>query len=231
MSQPFRSLLLPFASIVLSGVGTFAGGLVDIKDVDPTIEVELRYAGTQNMLGRPIYPAKMPALLQPEVAARLMQAQSALQVRGFRLKLWDAYRPREAHDQLWAASQNRAYVASPAGVGSLHSRGLAVDATLIYLDGRDVAMPTDFDDFTPAAMLRYTGADPQIRNNLRTLQRAMGRAGFYGLRTEWWHFVVKDWQKYRLAAEPPGSPPTGGGGGALPAPPAAGSSTSASRAP
>lgn len=62
-------------------------------------------------------------------------------------------------------------------------------------------MPTDFDDFTPAAMLRYIGPDPNIRNNLRILQHAMARAGFYGLRTEWWHFIAKDWQKYGPIAE------------------------------
>jgi D-alanyl-D-alanine dipeptidase len=59
-----------------------------------------------------------------------------------------------------------------------------------------VSMPTDFDDLTPAAMWRYRGADPAIRAHLRLLQRAMASAGFYGLRTEWWHFTIADWQKY-----------------------------------
>jgi hypothetical protein len=62
-------------------------------------------------------------------------------------------------------------------------------------------MPTDFDNFTPAAMLYYKGADPKIRRNVHRLQSAMAVGGFYGLRTEWWHFVAKDWQAYRAIPE------------------------------
>src|SRR5438477_1720065 len=62
--------------------------------------------------------------------------------------------------------------------------------------GRPLAMPTDFDDFTPAAMLRYTGRDPLVRNHLYLLQTTMADAGFYGLRTEWWHFTTSDWKRY-----------------------------------
>lgn len=139
----------------------------------------------------------MPALIRPEVAARLMNAQSYLRLQGYRLKVWDAYRPKSAQDQLWAAAQNKDYVANPAnGIGSLHTWGVALDATLVYANGREAAMPTDFDDFTPAAMLCYLGAEQSIRNNLYVLQRAMGKAGFLGMRTEWWHFISKDWQKY-----------------------------------
>jgi D-alanyl-D-alanine dipeptidase len=57
-------------------------------------------------------------------------------------------------------------------------------------------MPTDFDDFTPAAMLHYMGSSPEIRSNLRLLRFAMYKAGFCGLRTEWWHFTILGWQKY-----------------------------------
>ena len=57
-------------------------------------------------------------------------------------------------------------------------------------------MPTDFDNFTPAAMLVYTGLDPTVRMHLNLLQRAIGHGGFYGLRTEWWHFCAADWARY-----------------------------------
>lgn len=180
--------------------------LVNIKAIDPSIVVELRYASARNIAHRPLYAVNMPALLRPEVAHRLADAQRTLRARGFGLKVWDAYRPRPAHEQLWQYSPNNDYVADPAAGGSLHTWGVAVDATLVDSDGKEVKMPTDFDDFTPAAMLYYNGADPKIRRHLRTLQSAMGRAGFYGLRTEWWHFVVKDWKNYR-AVDEPGIPP------------------------
>jgi len=57
-------------------------------------------------------------------------------------------------------------------------------------------MPSDFDDFTPAAMWRYAGSSPEIRAHVRLLQYAMHKAGFWGLRTEWWHFTIADWQNY-----------------------------------
>ena len=171
--------------------------LVNIRSIDPTIVVELRYAGTRNITRRALYPENMPALLRPSVAHKVANAHRILRPYGFGIKIWDAYRPKAAHDQLWEAAKNASYVADPlSGKGSLHTWGVAVDATLVDLQGNEVKMPTDFDEFTPAAMLRYNGADKIVGRNLRTLQAAMARSGFYGLRTEWWHFVVKDWQKY-----------------------------------
>ena len=176
--------------------------LVNIQSVDPTILVDLRYAGTDNIVQRALYPPNMPALLRPSVAKKVANAQNILRPYGYGLKIWDAYRPKAAHEQLWQVAKNTAYVADPGqGRGSLHTWGVAVDATLVDLEGKEVKMPTDFDEFTPAAMLRYQGSDKIVRRNLRTLQAAMARSGFYGVRTEWWHFVVKDWQKYRAIPE------------------------------
>ena len=175
--------------------------LVNIRSVDRTIVVDLRYATSRNIARRPFYPTNMPALVRPHVAARLAQAQAILRERGYGLKIWDAYRPKSAHEQLWALSPNTDYVADPAVGGSLHTSGVAVDATLVDNRGRDVLMPTDFDDFTTAAMLNYTGGNAEVRRNLRVLQNAMARAGFYGLRTEWWHFVAKDWKEYASIPE------------------------------
>ena len=73
---------------------------------------------------------------------------------------------------------------------------MAVDATLVDDSGRDVAMPTKFDEFSSSAKLHYAGADPSVQYHLRILQRAMREGGFYGMRTEWWHFIAYDWKKY-----------------------------------
>ena len=175
--------------------------LVNIKAIEPTILVELRYATDRNIARRPLYPPGMPALVRPEVAGCLVQAHNELRARGYRLKIWDAYRPKSAHDQLWQLSPNQDYVADPAGGGSLHTWGVAVDATMADTKLKEVRMPTDFDEFTPAAMLYYNGRDQAVLRNIRTLQRAMGRAGFYGMRTEWWHFVVKNWKNYKAIDE------------------------------
>jgi D-alanyl-D-alanine dipeptidase len=171
--------------------------LVDIKAVDPTIVIDLRYGGPHNLAGHALYPPGMPALVRPEVAQRLTAAQIFLRRYGYQLKIWDAYRPRSAQLELWQAARKNDYVANPdAGAGSLHSWGVAVDATLTDTWNNLVSMPTDFDDFTPAAMWRYQGANPTIRMHLNLLQIAMRDAGFYGLRTEWWHFTIADWQRF-----------------------------------
>ena len=175
--------------------------LVDVRSVDKTIAVELRYAGTRNIAGRALYPPNLPALIRPSVARKLAYAQALLRERGYGLKIWDAYRPPAAHEQLWQLSPNHHYVANPKTGGSLHTWGVAVDATLVDLNGNEVPMPTDFDEFKPAATLYYSGPDQLVRRHLRLLQAALARAGFYGLRTEWWHFVVKDWNKYSAIEE------------------------------
>jgi D-alanyl-D-alanine dipeptidase len=186
--------------LVAAAVNVFAQQfqipLVDIRAVDPTIIVDLRYASANNITRRPIYPTGTRALIRPEVAQRLVVAQRFLRRYDCRLKIWDAYRPREAQLALWNASPKNDFVANPgAGAGSLHSWGLAVDATLADRYGTTVSMPTDFDDFTPAAMWRYTGTNEIIRHHLTMLQMAMREAGFYGIRSEWWHFTSQDWQQ------------------------------------
>ena len=196
----FHSFFITLAAAAIawqSAAGQIEIPLVDIKSVDPTIVIDLRYAGSDNFAGRALYPPGTRALVRPEVAQRLAAAQRFLRRYDFGLKIWDAYRPRSTQMQLWQASQNNDYVADPAaGAGSLHSWGVAVDATLTDTWNRWVSMPTDFDDFTPAAMWKYQGPDPEIRKHLRLLQIAMRDAGFYGLRTEWWHFAIAYWQKY-----------------------------------
>lgn len=170
---------------------------VDIRSVDSTIVIDLRYATPDNVAGRPLYPSETPAMLRAGVAQRLSVAQKYLKEKGFGLKIWDAYRPQSAQSQLWQTTHNRSFVADPnEGLGSMHTRGAAVDATLVDASGRDVRMPTGFDNFTPAALMVYQGRDAVVRANLKLLQKAMAHGGFYGSRTEWWHFAAPDWKKY-----------------------------------
>jgi zinc D-Ala-D-Ala dipeptidase len=198
-------LLTLFARIPVFGAGSAASAdsdFVDLKRVDPTIVVDLRYAGPNNFTHQPLYPSGMPAIVRFSVAQRLAIAQKFLKTHGYGLKVWDAYRPSAAQARLWEATRNNSYVADPTeGIGSMHTRGAAVDVTLVDKAGRELAMPTDFDNFTPAAMLYYLGPNPVIRSNLKMLQKAMARAGFYGLRTEWWHFCASDWTTYPTVPE------------------------------
>ena len=174
---------------------------VEISRIDPTIVIDLRYAGPNNFTRKPLYPPGMPALLRNGVAQRLAFAQKFLKTHGLGLKVWDAYRPKIAQEQLWAATRNGSYVANPNDIGSMHMRGAAVDVTLVDKKGQELPMPTEFDNFTPAAMIHYQGPNLVVRFNLTLLQKAMARAGFYGMRTEWWHFCAADWTSYPPVAE------------------------------
>jgi D-alanyl-D-alanine dipeptidase len=186
-------------STVALGKGNQPGDFVDLRSVDKTIVIDLRYASSNNVTHRPLYPAGTVALVRAGVAQRLAIVQQYLRKKGYGLKIWDAYRTQSAQTKLWQTTHNRSFVADPnEGRGSMHMRGAAVDATLVDAAGGDVPMPTDFDSFTPAALIEYNGRDPIVRGNLKLLQKAMAHGGFYGLRTEWWHFCAPDWKHYPL---------------------------------
>jgi D-alanyl-D-alanine dipeptidase len=171
--------------------------LVDIATVDPTIIIDLRYATEKNVTGHALYPRGTKALILPSVAQQLAGAQKYLQQFRYRLKIWDAYRPKAAQELLWKYAAKDQYVANPEkGFGSMHSYGVSVDATLVDDWSQDATMPTRFDEFTPQAMMGYMGRDPSVKQHLTLLQLAMAHNNFYGLRVEWWHFTTADWKKY-----------------------------------
>src|SRR5207247_5436996 len=106
--------------------------LVDIATVDPTIIIDLRYATEHNVTGHQLYPPGIRALVLPTVAQQLAGAQNYLKQFRYRLKIWDAYRPKEAQETLWKCAPKDQYVANPEkGFGSMHSYGVSVDATLV----------------------------------------------------------------------------------------------------
>lgn len=170
--------------------------LVEIRTVDPAILVELRYATSRNVLHHPLYPATARAVVRQSVADRLKIAQAVLKARGYGLKILDAFRPADAQAALWSAAHNAHYVADPENGHALHTWGVAVDATLVDAKGREMAMPSEFDSFGTAAGMHYLGEDAAVQRNLDLLQRAMGSAGFRGMRSEWWHFVAPDWKEF-----------------------------------
>jgi len=193
----FVPLVAGTAMVLVSLDANAGDAFVDVRAVDPTIIVELRYAGRNNLLREPLYPHGTRAVARREVASGLAKAQAFLRRYQYSLKIWDAYRPVAVQAKLWKASHNSDYVADPeTGAGSLHSWGIAVDATLVDAWNNPVRMPSDFDDFTPAAMWRYMGPSREVLANVRLLQNAMLRAGFWGSRTEWWHYTIAHWQKY-----------------------------------
>ncbi|MDP3051372.1 MAG: D-alanyl-D-alanine dipeptidase [Eubacteriales bacterium] len=174
--------------------------LVEINALDPTIVTDIRYATTNNFTGRQIYDAARAYLPLP-VAERLVRVNVRLYEQGYRLKVWDAYRPASAQQLLWDVVPDRRYVAPPNG-GSHHNRGAAVDVTLVTLDGQEVEMPTGFDEFSIRAHRYYQGGSAESRHNRELLHAAMTAEGFTPIIHEWWHFDSPDWWEYPVLDVP-----------------------------
>ncbi len=166
--------------------------MVDVATACPGVMVDLRYATARNVTGARIYEPDARCLVRESVATRLNLAQRWLVTHGARLKIWDAFRPVWAHRLLWIAIQNPEVIGDPARGGSLHSYGACVDVTLADLAGKELRMPSGFDEFTSDALSNYRGPDRLIAKNLDLLQTAMKRAGFIKMRDEWWHFTASD---------------------------------------
>lgn len=167
--------------------------LVDITAVNPRIRIDLRYATADNFVGRPMYRSSK-CFLRREVAERLSKVQDELEKLGLGLKVWDGYRPLSVQKEFWKLVPDERYVASPVK-GSRHNRGAAVDVTLVDRDGKELEMPTKYDDFTEAAGA-YAPCSEKAAENRKLLQRVMKAHGFEVFPTEWWHFDAAGWQKY-----------------------------------
>ena len=199
-------LSLLIASVALSTTGP--ADLVDVAKAVPGVVVDLRYATTHNFMHRKLYPVAR-CLLARDVARRLALVQSDLARQGLSLKVWDAYRPLSVAKRMWELVRDSRYVANPAHGRNTHCRGAAVDVTLVDRKGRELPMPSGFDEFGPRAWRSYRGGSATSRANRRKLERAMVRRGFKPLATEWWHFDVPDWRSYPERDVSPASVPVG----------------------
>lgn len=177
-----------------------ADQLVDIHSINPQILLDIRYATSNNFTRRQLY-SQARCLLRAAIAADLSQVQMDLESQGLGLKVYDCYRPLAVQRKMWQIMPDSRYVANPA-VGSRHNRGSAVDVTLVDRSGRELEMPTAFDDFSDRAHLDYPGGSAQSRRNREILHQVMTRHGFIALPTEWWHFDGQNWQQYQVMDVP-----------------------------
>jgi D-alanyl-D-alanine dipeptidase len=182
-----------------------APDLVDLTTLDPGIRLDIRYAGTDNFLGTPLYTVAR-AMLQRPAAEALVRAQRRLAAAGYGLLIHDAYRPWSVTWMFWQATprpqRDRGFVANPAR-GSRHNRGCAVDLTLYELaTGRPVAMPSVYDEFTDRASPWYPGGTALQRWHRALLRAAMEAEGFDVEPSEWWHFDWQGWREYPVLDVP-----------------------------
>ena len=164
---------------------------VRIQDYIPNIQVDLRYATTNNFTGQVIYDFEEPWLRYGTVK-KLMAVQQELNEQGYGLLIWDAYRPPAAQFKLWEIVPDGNYVSNPYNGYSSHSRGNTVDLTLLKLDGSTVEMPSGFDEFTAIADRDYSDVSVEAAQNANLLEETMTKHGFKGYWNEWWHYTDTD---------------------------------------
>lgn len=168
--------------------------LIDVKLAIPSIQVDLKYATENNFTGQVVYNFKNCLLLE-ETVLKLLEVQTEFEAMGLCLKIWDGYRPIEAQWKFWELIPDERYVADPRK-GGAHTRGTAVDLTLITINGQELPMPSAFDDFSEKAHRNYSGATKEEIANRELLQKVMEKHGFIGDPCEWWHFDLANSQKY-----------------------------------
>jgi zinc D-Ala-D-Ala dipeptidase len=173
--------------------------LVEIIGLDPTIRLDIRYATSNNFLGRAVYK-QARAFLQRPAAEALARVNASLRRQGYGLVVFDGYRPWAVTKVFWDSTpaDKREFVADPAK-GSRHNRGCAVDLTMFDLkSGQQVRMPSEYDEMTERSHINYQCATPEARRLRDLLRAAMEMEGFAVYEPEWWHYDYKDWREYPI---------------------------------
>ena len=173
--------------------------LLELKKLDPTIKLDVRYATTNNLFGTVFY-SQARAFLQRAPAEALVRVSRKLKARGYGLLVHDGYRPWYVTKVFWEATpqDKKLFVADPAK-GSRHNRGAAVDLSLYDLkSGKPVEMVSTYDETTDRAYPNYAGGTSLQRWQRDLLRSAMESEGFTVYEAEWWHFDYKDWQRYHI---------------------------------
>ncbi len=211
IQQRITSLLLAVAFIVSGAVsqpdetkGAWrTPDLVELIKLDSTIKLDIRYATANNFMKRRMY-TEARAFLQRPAAEALVRAHARLKASGFGILVFDGYRPWSVTREFWDKTPRpkRKFVANPKK-GSKHNRGCAVDCSLYDVKtGREIDMPSPYDDFTNKAAANYAGGTEQQRTARQLLRATLEAEGFTVNPDEWWHFDYKDWKEYRVMNVP-----------------------------
>lgn len=172
--------------------------LQDVKKIIPAIELDLRYATTNNFIHKRIYQNVTTTYLCMKAITALSEVQQKLIEKGLGLKIFDAYRPYAATELMWELVKDDRYTADPKK-GSGHNRGIAVDLTIIdFNTKKEIAMGTAFDNFSDTAHHNFTALSNEILQNRLLLKELMEHNGFKALDTEWWHYSLTSGKKYPL---------------------------------
>ena len=183
-------LIITFLSALLSFVvWGQQSDFVRLKDLSPDFVYELKYATPDNFLKQAVYDCG-ECYLRKSTAEALVKANEAFKQLGYRIKLFDCYRPLSVQKKMWKILPGTHYVANPTK-GSKHNRGAAVDLTLVDAQGKELNMGTPFDFFGKEAHHTYTEHSKEVLENRRLLKETLDKYNFKSIYSEWWHYEYR----------------------------------------
>lgn len=193
--------LIPLFFSFFSSAQNLEEELVNLQDLSDDFVYEMRYATPNNFIGEQVYDCAK-CLLRPEVAEALVKANEYFITIGYRIRIYDCYRPLDVQKIMWNKVPRAGYVGNPYGNGSVHNRGAAIDMTIETLEECHVEMGSEFDHLGPASHIDNFNFQSEILNNRKILFEGMKKFGFSPIRTEWWHFHYKKTYSYVILNVP-----------------------------
>lgn len=162
---------------------------VNLKQYSQDFEYDMKYATEDNFLKAKVYDCA-ECFLRLKTVNALIDANKKFLEKGYKIKIFDCYRPLDIQKKMWKIVSNPKYVADPAK-GSIHNRGGAVDITLIDSLGKELDMGTPFDFFGIEASHNYPNVSDNVKQNRILLKTIMTSSGFNSFDSEWWHYNLK----------------------------------------
>ncbi len=176
--------------------------LIEINAKELDVIIDLRYASSNNVCARELYSREMRCFLQKDAYEKFLKAIKLAKNLGYKFKIWDAYRPLQVQKFMYEKfpeDENGVSFVSNPKTGSIpHCRGVAIDLTLCDLQGNEIEMGTDFDDFSPFAFHSCEKISLNAQKNRLILLGIMTLAGFDFYSFEWWHYQLFDARKYEI---------------------------------
>ncbi len=173
--------------------------LMEITEQSHRVTLDIAYATTRNFTGKPVY-SRAACYLHPDAEICLQHAIHYAAELELSLKIFDAYRPTEAQWKLWEHTPDPHFLAHPER-GSPHSRGVAIDLTLLNKYGEELDMGTAFDAFTPQSHHGAADIPAHAKQNRLILLGIMTSAGYDFYRNEWWHYQLFNSRTYPLLSD------------------------------
>ena len=170
--------------------------LIEINEEKHHIVIDLKYASEDNVIGKKIYHQNK-CLLHPHAEKNLVKASNIAIKLGYKLKVFDAFRPQYVQETLWENFPNPNFLSNPQK-GSPHTKGIAVDLTLVDTNLNELDMGTKFDDFTKKAFHLSEEISLIAKKNRCILLSVMTLAGFDFYHNEWWHYQLFNPSEYQL---------------------------------